>query len=31
MQKIKENENLNAMSPFFLFFIVVIPIKEYFH
>ena len=29
MQKIKENEN--AMSPFFLFFIVVIPIKEYFH
>ena len=31
IQKIKENENLNAISLFFLFFIVVIPIKEYFH
>ena len=31
MQKINENENLNAISRFFLFFIAVIPIIKYFH
>ena len=31
IQKFKENENLNAIFPFFLFFIVLIPLKEYFH